>query len=475
MRLRIVAGCLLGAVAVALAGPPTWLPWAGWVRAQLPAWWMLPLIASALLAAAAVCLPGDPGPEEPRARRWWPTTHSAGAVALGLGLLLLLEPVLHLGVLAYLARLPAPGSDEVLLPGAVGLGPDQLALRIAVLCVAAPVAEELFFRGRLLPWLALRIGPWPALSFTSLAFALAHGSPIACLVAAPIGLLLGWLRLQRRDLGACVLVHQTHNGLFLLAGPALVTAPVSAAVLAVGGALMLILAALHERLGWRAIPVGLALAAALALAVPPVLAIKDRWWADGVARLVERPRSQPGAAVARLDAQRRRGRLTEARALLLRERLAAAQSPAARAVRLWLDGADARSGGPDDALRDLRAASQVGEPPPALGAGAAAIGAAWPTALAVVALEDPALVAEWLGPSGALQAIAGAEGRTRRLLLAALERAWPGRLATVLLALPAASVTPIDRRHLRLHYPDADAMIRALDPARRAAWEQTPR
>lgn len=472
MRLRIIAGCLLGAAAVAAAGPPSWLPWGGAMRGLLTAWWALPALAGTLLLAGAACLPGrkapggKSGPSDP-----WPTVHRADAVALGLGLLLLLEPLLHLAVLGYLARANAPGADEVLLPLSVGSNPSELALRIAVLCILAPVAEELFFRGRLLPWLAGRIGPWPAISCTSLAFAVAHGSPVTCLVAAPIGLLLGWLRLHRRDLGACVLVHQAHNGLFILAGPALVTAPVSAAVLAIGGALMLTLAAAHTRLGWRALPGGLALAALLAVAVPPMLALKDRWWADGVARLAARQRSSPPNLVRRLDAQQRRGRLTAARAALLHERLLATDADAGRVLRLQLEGGAARAPDLDQVFADLMAAARVPEPPPALALAAGVIGVQWPQALAAMADEYPDQVAAWLGPDGAARAIGAANSRERRHLLAALERVWPGRLASVLFTLPPEAVTPIERRHLRMHYPDAEALIRALDEPRRSAWQ----
>lgn len=473
MRLRIIAGCLLGAVAVAAAGPPSWLPWGGLVRAHMHAWWTLPVLASCALLAGAACLPGRTAtsPVKPGLADPWPTVHRADAVALGLGLLLLLEPLLHLAVLGYLTRFSAPGAEDVLLPGSVGSDPSELALRIAVLCVLAPVAEELFFRGRLLPWLAGRIGPWAALSCTSLAFAVAHGSPITCLVAAPIGFLLGWLRLHRRDLGACVLVHQAHNGLFILAGPSLVTAPVSAAVLAIGGALMLTLAIAHTRFGWRSIPAGLGLAALLALAVPPLLTLKDQWWSEGLARLAARPRSNPEILAHRLDNQRRRGRLTEARASLLQARLQTAEADAARVLRMLLDGEAAQAADIDQAFADLMAAARVGDPPASLAQAARSIGVQWPQALAALADQDPALVSIWLGPDGAGQAICAANTRERKHLLAALERVWPGRLASVLLALPPESVTPIERRHLRMHYPDADDLIRALDEPHRAAWQ----
>ena len=300
MRLRVVLGCLLGVAAVALAGPPTWLPWAAWVRGQLPAWWMLPGLVGVLLVAGAAILPG-PGADQGTRCRFplWPTRHRADAVALGLGLLLLLEPLLHLAILGYLSQHAWSGAEDLLLPVSVAARPGEQLVRIAVLCLIAPLAEELFFRGRLLPWLAGRLGPVSALSISSLAFAIAHGSPLNCLVALPIGVLLGWLRLYRRDLGACVLVHQAHNGLFVLAGPALVTAPLSAAVLAVGGSVMLTLAALHGPTRWRALPAGLALAAGLALLLQPMLALKDRWGADGVARLAARSRCDRCSATLR--------------------------------------------------------------------------------------------------------------------------------------------------------------------------------
>ncbi len=477
MRLRIAAGAVLGTAAVLVAGPAGWMPWAGWVHAQMPAWWVLPAIASALLLAATACLPGRAAdrPETRTSNRLqpalWPLQHRGATVALGLGLLLVLEPLLHLTVLGYLTLAPAPGSLDLLLPNSGGSTPGELARRIAVLCLLAPVAEELFFRGRLLPLLVPRIGAWGALTFTSLAFAVAHGSPITALVALPIGLLLGWLRLCHRDLGACVLVHQAHNGLFILAGPALVTAPLSAAVLAVGGALMLTLAALHTRQRWHALPAGLALAAAMALAVPPLLALKDSWWATSVARLAGRARTEPGLLIERLDLQRRRGRLTSARSDDLRYRLQPYGSDAARAARMVLEESAAQAASDDEAVSDLRAAIRVARPPDGLRAAACALGRQWPESLALIAIEDPSAIATLLGLDGAGSAIAAASGRPRKQLLGALEQAWPGRFASVLLALPAADVTGLERRHLRQHYADAEAMIAALDPARREAWK----
>ncbi len=209
----------------------------------------------------------------------------------------------------------------------------------------------------------------------------------------------------------------------------------------------------------------------LALAVPPMLALKDRWWSEGLAHLAARQRSNPEILVHRLDAQRRRGRLTETRAALLQQRLQTVDSDAGRALRLLLDGQSAQAADLDEAFADLMAAARVADPPASLALAAGSIGVQWPQALAALADEDPALVAIWLGPDGAARAISAANTRERKHLLAALERVWPGRLASVLFALPPEAVTPIERRHLRMHYPDADALIRALDEPQRTVWQ----
>lgn len=41
--------------------------------------------------------------------------------------------------------------------------------------------------------------------------------------------------------------------------------------------------------------------------------------------------------------------------------------------------------------------------------------------------------------------------RNRRLLLAALERVWPGRVVDVLARIPVAQRDPVDLRHARMH------------------------
>src|SRR5258707_1380485 len=69
------------------------------------------------------------------------------------------------------------------------------ALRILTVSALVPVAEEWFFRGRLLPWLdeawrGRRWGRGAAVTLSTLAFAAAHGEPAQALFAVPLGLLL---------------------------------------------------------------------------------------------------------------------------------------------------------------------------------------------------------------------------------------------------------------------------------------------
>lgn len=463
MRLRTVLGCAIALLVVLGSAPAAWLPWNhGW-HALATSWWMLPICASSLLLVAAALLPAQAHPDGP-------LEHRQESVALGLGFLLLLEPVLHLAVLGLLAHRQTPGAEAILLPSTLVGTPGTLLLQVIVLCLFVPLAEEIFFRGRLLPWLAGHFGRWSALSLSSLAFAVAHGSPVSCLLALPIGFVLGWLRLTRRDLGACVVVHQVHNGLVLLAGPALFTVPLSAAVLVGGGLTLLILAAVHGRMGWKALPIGLALGTALAVAMPPALALKDQLWAAGTARLL---RTNPDNVLERIDRERRRGRLTTVRCAALRQHLAAhPATPLALTVRMLLDGSAAQAGTPAEAEAMLEAAARIAVPPMPLAEAAAAIGIAWPAALANQATINPQMVATWLGREHAPAAIIAAHGPERRRLLAALEQVWPGRLGSILLNLPASAVTPIDQRHLRVNYPEAKQLIEALDPDRQAAWKQ---
>ena len=79
MPLRAVLAILVAIFAIALAAPPTWVPWGVAIRGAMPGWWALPLIFAALACLAGSLLP-------PPAR---PPEHRFATLTLGLGLLLL--------------------------------------------------------------------------------------------------------------------------------------------------------------------------------------------------------------------------------------------------------------------------------------------------------------------------------------------------------------------------------------------------
>jgi membrane protease YdiL (CAAX protease family) len=85
---------------------------------------------------------------------------------------------------------------------------------LVVIAVGGPVAEELFFRGLLLPWLVGRLGTWPALLAVSLLFGLVHEPAFYMLLPLGlIGLFLGWLRLVTGSVLVPLVVHVLHNSL----------------------------------------------------------------------------------------------------------------------------------------------------------------------------------------------------------------------------------------------------------------------
>ena len=109
-----------------------------------------------------------------------------------------------------------------------GLVPDEwdsdrawaFAANFVVVAVAAPIVEELTYRG--LGFAAVRqfFGAGAAVVVTALAFGLAHGLVIALPVLTIFGLILGWLRLRTRSLYPPIILHAIFNGAALAASVA---------------------------------------------------------------------------------------------------------------------------------------------------------------------------------------------------------------------------------------------------------------
>lgn len=105
------------------------------------------------------------------------------------------------------------GSHEGWMRDVYVSGGGGVALWVGIV-VAAPVFEELFFRGFLFEGLRRSVlGDTGTLLFTSAAFAALHAQyELAVLpLVLVVGLALGWLRLRRRSLLAPVVAHATNN------------------------------------------------------------------------------------------------------------------------------------------------------------------------------------------------------------------------------------------------------------------------
>ena len=82
-----------------------------------------------------------------------------------------------------------------------------------VIVLLAPVAEEVFFRGFLLPAFAQRWGFLGGATLVSALFAVSHVAPGALLPAFVSGMLFAWLYRRTGSLWNCCLAHGAQNAL----------------------------------------------------------------------------------------------------------------------------------------------------------------------------------------------------------------------------------------------------------------------
>ena len=110
------------------------------------------------------------------------------------------------------------GEEQGLDPA--GWQPDRagaLLLSFLAIAVAAPIAEEMTFRG-LGYYLLSQFGPWAAIGVTGITFALAHGLLVGIPVFFVIGAGLAFLRYRTDSLYPPLIVHMSFNTLQLAIG-----------------------------------------------------------------------------------------------------------------------------------------------------------------------------------------------------------------------------------------------------------------
>ncbi len=98
-----------------------------------------------------------------------------------------------------------------------GLSRGGIVIAVAVAGVAAPVAEELFFRGYVQTRLRRRWGTWAGIAVTAALFGLIHFDWIHSPSAFLIGLYLGWLAARGGSIAPAVAAHAVNNALWAVA------------------------------------------------------------------------------------------------------------------------------------------------------------------------------------------------------------------------------------------------------------------
>jgi len=99
-----------------------------------------------------------------------------------------------------------------------GSGGAGLVLSIVLVALIAPLAEELAFRGVVLPVLGARWGMWPAIVGSSAVYAVYHFSAWLFAPTFVLGVALGWLAWTRRSLPAAIWLHVLYNAAAVAAG-----------------------------------------------------------------------------------------------------------------------------------------------------------------------------------------------------------------------------------------------------------------
>ncbi len=84
-------------------------------------------------------------------------------------------------------------------------------LAFALVAIAAPLTEEIAFRGIVLPAVGDRWGMWVGIGVSSVLYASIHANLWLFLPTLVLGVALGWLAWTRRSLWPAVALHVLYN------------------------------------------------------------------------------------------------------------------------------------------------------------------------------------------------------------------------------------------------------------------------
>ncbi|HEY7654666.1 MAG TPA: type II CAAX endopeptidase family protein [Methylomirabilota bacterium] len=134
-------------------------------------------------------------------------------VAMVVGMLALSQALESLVVALGVGRGPAL---EWVARGLASASATGLLLAVLVIGVLAPLGEELFFRGYMLTRLREAWRAGPAILVTALAFGLVHGEAVHGVLAAGIGLYLGFVVERSASVLPALICHVANNTVSVL-------------------------------------------------------------------------------------------------------------------------------------------------------------------------------------------------------------------------------------------------------------------
>lgn len=142
-------------------------------------------------------------------------------LAIGVASQLVLVPIVMLPVLLLTdtdeEAIEAPARELTERATDADAGGFGILLLVLVVVVAAPLAEEVFFRGMLQRTLARSMSIWPAMIVTSLVFGISHFQPLQFPALAAFGLVLSVLAHRTGRLGRSIWAHVGFNATTIVA------------------------------------------------------------------------------------------------------------------------------------------------------------------------------------------------------------------------------------------------------------------
>jgi hypothetical protein len=130
-------------------------------------------------------------------------------VRIGLALLITLLVEGNLNSLADSARI------QILMPS--GFNWLNFLVTLLMAGVAAPISEELFFRGALFTWFREHYSLWPAVLLSSTIFALGHIDTFAVVITSfVIGVVNAWLFDRTKSIWLPIVIHVINNSFALI-------------------------------------------------------------------------------------------------------------------------------------------------------------------------------------------------------------------------------------------------------------------